>query len=120
MIWKHPRILFSVLKYTQLKILSTQKWSVEKNNDVYKPPFFLTGVYKEAFSNVILKEDFFEELSKEDKEDWKDKHGEDVMSYFNQSLITKIGRPALKMLRFVPHCLFSLVSFCFVLQGIFI
>jgi len=60
-----------------------------------------TGVYKEAFSNVILKEDFFEELSKDDKEDWKDKHGEEVMSYFNQSLITKIGRPALKMLRYV-------------------
>ena len=87
---------------------------MEKNNDVHKALFFLTGVYKEAFSDVILKEEFFEELSKDDKEDWKDKHGEDVMSYFNQSLITKIGRPALKMLRFVPHCLFRLVSFCFV------
>ena len=72
---------------------------------------FLTGVYKEGFSQEILKEEFFEKLSKDDKEDWKDKHGEDVMSYFNQSLITKIGRPALKMLRFVSHCLFSFVLF---------
>ena len=72
---------------------------------------FLTGVYKEGFSQEILKEEFFEKLSKDDKEDWKDKHGEDVMSYFNQSLITKIGRPALKMLWFVSHSLFSFVLF---------
>ena len=71
---------------------------------------FLTGVYKEGFSQEILKEEFFEELSKDDKEDWKDKHGEDVMSYFNQSLITKIGRPALEMLRFVTYCFVMLCS----------
>ena len=80
----------------------------KKSNDVHKPLLFLTGVYKEAFSKDILKEEFFEELSKDDKEDWKDKHGEDVMSYFNRSLIAKIGRPAWKMLRFVSQCLFSL------------
>jgi len=85
----------------------------KQSNDIHKPLFFLIGVYKEAFSEAILKEEFFEELSKDDKEDWKDKHGEDVMSYFNQSLVTKIGLPALKMLRFVPHFFFPLVSFCF-------
>ena len=83
----------------------------KKSNDVHKPLLFLTGVFKEAFSKDILKEEFFEELSKDDKEDWKDKHGEDVMSYFNQSLIAKIGRPAWKMLRFVSHCLFSLALY---------
>ena len=90
---------------TQLEFSLIQSdFDKKKSNDFHKTVFFLTGVYKEAFSDAILKEQFFEELSKDDKEDWKDKHGEDVMSYFNQSLITKIGLPALKMLRFVPYC----------------
>ena len=63
---------------------------------------FLAGVYKEAFSSVVLSSDYFDQLSKDDKKAWQDKHNEGVMDYFNRSLVTKIGRPALKMLRFVP------------------
>ena len=94
-------------------MLSTQikQFGKNKPNDVLKPVFFLSGVYKEAFSEAILKEEFFEDLSEDDKENWKDEYGEDVMTYFNQSLITKIGSPALKMLRFV----LIVVWFCFVL-----
>ena len=94
-----------------MEYLPTQK-QFEKKYAVSKSLLFLTGVYKEAFSEAILKDEFFEELSEEDKEDWKDKHGQDVMSYFNQSLITKIGRPALKMLRLVSYRLFSFVWCC--------
>ena len=63
---------------------------------------FLAGVYKEAFSSVVLSSDYFDQLSEDDKKAWQDKHNEGVMDYFNRSLVTKIGRPALKMLRFVP------------------
>ncbi|KAL9959510.1 hypothetical protein ACROYT_G032837 [Oculina patagonica] len=60
-----------------------------------------TGVYKEAFSSIVLSPDYFDELSKSDKKEWEDKHGEDVLAYFNRSLVTKIGRPAVKMLRYI-------------------
>lgn len=106
-----PFAVFPLSYVIGLENLPTQK-QFEIKYAVYKSILFLTGVYKEAFSEAILKEEFFEELSEEDKEDWKEKHGEDVMSYFNHSLITKIGRPALKMLRLVSYCLFAFYWCC--------
>jgi len=62
-----------------------------------------TGVYKEPFSTTIGSTPFFDQLSKDDNKTWKDEKGQDVLAYFNRSLLTYIGKPALKMLRYVEE-----------------
>ena len=62
---------------------------------------FFAGVYKEQFATTIQSTAFFEHLSKDDNKTWKEEKKQDVMTYFNRSLLTYIGKPALKMLRFV-------------------
>ena len=62
------------------------------------------------FSTEILSTAFFDELSEEDSRTWKEEKGEDVMAYFNRSLLTYIGKPALKMLRFVQWPILQLCA----------
>ena len=50
---------------------------------------------------MVLSPDFYDKLSADDKKAWEDEYKEDVMAYFNRSLVTKIGNATLKMLRFV-------------------
>lgn len=53
------------------------------------------------FSKTIQSSAFFDQLSKDDNKTWKDEKGQEVLTYFNRSILTYIGKPALKMLRFV-------------------
>lgn len=65
--------------------------------------YFFVGVYKEQFSKTIQSTGFFDQLSEDDNKTWKEETGQDVLGYFNRSLLTYIGKPAIKMLRFVLH-----------------
>lgn len=60
-----------------------------------------SGIYKEQFASTIQSTGFFDQLSKDDNKTWKDEKGQDVLGYFNRSLLTYIGKPAAKMLRYV-------------------
>lgn len=60
-----------------------------------------SGVYKEQFSKTIQSTGFFDQLSEDDNKTWKEETGQDVLGYFNRSLLTYIGKPAIKMLRYV-------------------
>ena len=66
---------------------------------------------------MVLSLDFYDKLSEDDKKAWKDEYKEDVMAYFNRSLVTKIGNATLKMLRFVFPFVSLLHQVFLILQG---
>ena len=53
------------------------------------------------FATTIGSTAFHDKLSEDDKKTWEEEKGEDVLAYFNSSLLTYIGKPALKMLRYL-------------------
>ena len=72
------------------------------------------------FATTIGSTAFFDQLSEEDKKTrtWKEEKGQDVLAYFNSLLLTYIGRPALKMLRYLNLNLLRAQKFIFQLVNL--
>lgn len=63
--------------------------------------FNLLGIWKEWFAAPLMHPDFYSNITKEVDQTWKEEHGKNVSDTVKEYLLTYLGEPLHRLIRYI-------------------